>query len=195
MHSSVPGSELTREPFRWDQRLYALVLRMAGTPPLSQETGHVASDGSPIDAMCEVTGGRSYAVTSQRVLHQCIDSLVQKLQSGVVIHFEKIGADPPPVTGGGGASGANSEGKNGDDDEVSLLSRADTVPLDDVEALNAKGLNFNKAGDVGSNNSRPHTPNPILSSSNTAWHSCRRLIYVTRSAQKGAKGKKKLVLY
>ena len=30
MHSSVPGSELTREPFRWDQRLYALVLRMAG---------------------------------------------------------------------------------------------------------------------------------------------------------------------
>ena len=44
MHSSVPGSELTREPFRWDQRLYALVLRMAGTPPLSQETGHVACD-------------------------------------------------------------------------------------------------------------------------------------------------------
>ena len=45
---------------------------MAGTPPTTQETtpGHVASDHSPIDAMCEVTGGRSYAVTSQRVLHQ-----------------------------------------------------------------------------------------------------------------------------
>ncbi len=39
---------------RWDQRLYALVLRMAGTPPMSQETGHVASDYSPIDMMCEV---------------------------------------------------------------------------------------------------------------------------------------------
>ena len=101
MHSAVPGSELTREPFRWDQRLYALVLRMAGTPPTAQETatGHVASDHSPIDAMCEVTGGRSYAVTSQRVLHQCIDSLVQKLQSGVVVHFEKIGPDPPPIPG------------------------------------------------------------------------------------------------
>ena len=82
------------------QRLYALVLRMAGTPPTSQEIGgHVASDHSPIDAMCEVTGGRSYAVTSQRVLHQCIDSLVQKLQSGVVVHFEKIGPDPPPLPG------------------------------------------------------------------------------------------------
>ena len=28
MHSSVPGSELTKEPFRWDQRLFALVLRL-----------------------------------------------------------------------------------------------------------------------------------------------------------------------
>lgn len=45
----------------------------------------------------QVTGGRSYAVTSQRILHQCIDSLVQKLQSGVVIHFEKVGPDPAPV--------------------------------------------------------------------------------------------------
>jgi hypothetical protein len=40
---------------RWDQRLYALVLRMSGTPPMSQETGHVASDYSPIDMMCEVS--------------------------------------------------------------------------------------------------------------------------------------------
>src|SRR6266487_4643144 len=24
MHSSVPGSELTKEPFRWDQRLFSL---------------------------------------------------------------------------------------------------------------------------------------------------------------------------
>ena len=71
--AGVPGAELTREPFRWDQRLYALVLRMAGHPPMSGsagESGHVASDSSPVDAMCEVTGGRSYAVTSNRVLHQ-----------------------------------------------------------------------------------------------------------------------------
>ena len=201
MHSTVSGSELTREPFRWDQRLYALVLRMAGTPPVATEpnsssalaatpanaAGHVASDHSPIDAMCEVTGGRSYAVTSQRVLHQCIDSLVQKLQSGVVIHFEKIGADPPPLSGNGD--------KAEDDGEVAVLNRADTIPLDDLEALtNAKGLSFQKGGNgdgaPGSgNNSRPHTPNPILSNTNTAWHSCRRLIYVTRSAQKGTQAK------
>ena len=68
--------------------------------------------------MCEVTGGRSYAVTSQRMLHQCIDSLVQKLQSGVVIHFEKIGPDPPQVA------------ITKEDSMESTASTADTVILD-----------------------------------------------------------------
>ena len=31
------------------------------------------------------------------MFQQCIESLVQKVQSGVVINFEKIGPDPPPV--------------------------------------------------------------------------------------------------
>lgn len=186
MHSSVPGSELTREPFRWDQRLYALVLRMAGTPPLSQETGHVANDYSSIDAMCEVTGGRSYAVTSQRMLHQCIDSLVQKLQSGVVIHFEKIGPDPSPIL-------QSSSNKDSDD--------ADTVILDDNASLEsgqqgkllqvtgtaAGGPTLSAVDSASSNGSesRPQTPNPVLAPSNIQWHNCRKLIYVPRSAQKG----------
>ncbi|CAB4057692.1 INTS6 [Lepeophtheirus salmonis] len=153
MYSTVPGSELTREPFRWDQRLYALVLRMAGTPPASQD-GHVATDNSPIDAMCEVTGGRSYMVTSQRVLHQCIDSLVQKLQFGVVVHFEKIGQDPPIL--------------NEHLEEDDLIFRQDVVQMDDEDALNTKGLTFSKENN---SNSRPHTPNPILSPSNIRIYS------------------------
>lgn len=58
MNSPIPGSELTREPFRWDQRLFSLVLRLSGTPALERDTGLVPSDVSPIDAMCEVTGGK-----------------------------------------------------------------------------------------------------------------------------------------
>jgi len=165
--SGVPGAEMTREPFRWDQRLYALVLRMGGHPPMSgagYESGHVASDHSPIDAMCEVTGGRSYAVTSARVLHQCIESLVQKLQSGVVIHFEKIGSDPPLLP---------------EEEEPAVISS-------NGDGLPGGGL----AGPpvpVAGPGSRPHTPNTALlnSANNTAWHSCRKLIYVQRSAQKG----------
>lgn len=29
------------------------------------------------------------------MLNQCLESLVQKVQSGVVINFEKTGPDPP----------------------------------------------------------------------------------------------------
>ncbi|KAE8627178.1 hypothetical protein XENTR_v10006897 [Xenopus tropicalis] len=50
--------------------------------------------------MCDVTGGRSYSVTSQRILNQCLESLVQKIQSGVVINFEKSGPDPPILEDG-----------------------------------------------------------------------------------------------
>lgn len=32
------------------------------------------------------------------MLMQCVDSLVLKVQSGVVVNFEKIGPDPPPMT-------------------------------------------------------------------------------------------------
>lgn len=28
---------------------------------------------------------------------QCLDSIVQKIQGGVVIHFEKVGLDPAPI--------------------------------------------------------------------------------------------------
>lgn len=47
-------------------------------------------DDSPIEKMCEVTGGRSYRVKSHYVLNQCIESLVQKVQPGVVVHFDQV---------------------------------------------------------------------------------------------------------
>ncbi|XP_036156340.1 integrator complex subunit 6 isoform X4 [Myotis myotis] len=101
LNSPLPGSELTKEPFRWDQRLFALVLRLPGTMSVESEqlTG-VPLDDSAITPMCEVTGGRSYSVCSPRMLNQCLESLVQKVQSGVVINFEKAGPDPSPVEDG-----------------------------------------------------------------------------------------------
>ncbi|XP_071990620.1 integrator complex subunit 6 isoform X2 [Engystomops pustulosus] len=96
LNSPLPGSELTKEPFRWDQRLFALVLRLPGATAVEQDQlNTVQVDESPITPMCDVTGGRSYCVFSQRMLNQCLESLVQKVQSGVVINFEKSGPDPP----------------------------------------------------------------------------------------------------
>ncbi|XP_072600346.1 integrator complex subunit 6-like isoform X8 [Vulpes vulpes] len=98
LNSPLPGSELTKEPFRWDQRLFALVLRLPGLASTEPEQlGSVPTDESAITQMCEVTGGRSYCVRTQRMLNQCLESLVQKIQSGVVINFEKTGPDPLPV--------------------------------------------------------------------------------------------------
>ncbi|TNN51847.1 Integrator complex subunit 6 [Liparis tanakae] len=98
LNSPLAGSELTKEPFRWDQRLFALVLRLPGAAtPDTEQLGSVPTDESAITQMCEVTGGRSYCVRTQRMLNQCLESLVQKVQSGVVINFEKAGPDPPLV--------------------------------------------------------------------------------------------------
>uniref|UniRef100_A0A3Q3WDM8 VWFA domain-containing protein n=1 Tax=Mola mola TaxID=94237 RepID=A0A3Q3WDM8_MOLML len=95
LNSPLAGSELTKEPFRWDQRLFALVLRLPGAAmPDNEQLGSVPTDDSSITQMCEVTGGRSYCVRTQRMLNQCLESLVQKVQSGVVINFEKTGPDP-----------------------------------------------------------------------------------------------------
>jgi len=170
----IPGAELTKEIFRWDQRLFGLVLRLTGTPA-PDPMGLVPSDNSPLDKLCEQTGGRSYAVRSHRMFQQCIDSLVQKVQSGVVINFEKIGPDPPPV---------NSDGKEA----------TDIIELDkENQQNNSESISGGSGGILGSmlqNGSRPQTPNsippPVQNPPSNAWHNCRKMIYVPRPAQRGS---------
>ncbi|XP_046383317.1 integrator complex subunit 6 [Ischnura elegans] len=198
MHSPIPGSELTREPFRWDQRLFSLVLRLSGTPAVERDTGLVPSDNSPIDAMCEVTGGRSYCITSHRMMMQCIDSLVQKVQSGVVINFEKIGPDPPPIGSEGSkdffddGEGEHSSDRDWDVIPVSDNNNADGGKMSCNSALNSALSASVNANNIGGSNQNGNNPKSILStqlsvtsSLGNSWHSCRKLIYVQRSAQKG----------
>ncbi|XP_077295823.1 integrator complex subunit 6 [Arctopsyche grandis] len=178
MNCPIPGSELTREPFRWDQRLFSLVLRLSGTPAVERDSGLVPSDSSPIDAMCEVTGGRSYCITSHRMLMQCIDSLVQKVQSGVVISFEKFGADPPPIEGTGGP-GSREDGTIDD----TLINSNLGNDVDRTDGYMDNMCDNDKNG-TRWNNGQTYAQGPAQSS--TAWHSCRKLIYVPRTAtQKG----------
>ncbi|KAK6113199.1 von Willebrand factor type A domain family protein [Brugia pahangi] len=91
------GNELIEEPFRWDQRLYSIVLRLSGNNPVGKVSPgmNIPSDNSPIDAMCIATGGRSYCISSHKMLAVCVESIVQKLQQqGIVLRFEKYGPDP-----------------------------------------------------------------------------------------------------
>lgn len=56
--NAVPGSELTKEPFRWDQRLFGIVLKVPAVPPPDFHATFIpAAEDSPIDCMCDVTGG------------------------------------------------------------------------------------------------------------------------------------------
>eukprot|EP00794_Sanderia_malayensis_P011193 gene11193-12367_t len=101
MHNQLSGSELTKEPFRWDQRMFGLILRIPGTAAgLNEKIAPMSfnADDAPITAMCNVTGGRSYVVTSHKTLMQSLESIVQKMQPGVVINFEKFGPDPEPLS-------------------------------------------------------------------------------------------------
>ncbi|XP_071547299.1 integrator complex subunit 6 isoform X2 [Panulirus ornatus] len=179
----IPGAELTKEIFRWDQRLFGLVLRLTGTPA-PDPMGLVPSDNSPLDKLCEQTGGRSYAVRSHRMFQQCIDSLVQKVQSGVVMNFEKIGPDPPPV---------NSDGKETPDViEVDKENQQNNIETNGGSGgLGGGGLGGGGIlGHMLQNGGRPHTPNsiplPLPNPPSNAWHNCRKMIYVPRSAQRGS---------
>jgi integrator complex subunit 6 len=131
MNTGPLGSELTKEPFQWDQRLFAFVLVLPATSSssLTTQTSSLnpaanagitdtsanqfipAAHDQPITAMCDVAGGweelnirkskksfffslfifgRSYLITTQRALLQCLESLVQKIQVGVVVNLEKV---------------------------------------------------------------------------------------------------------
>ncbi len=58
MMNSVPGSEMTKEPFRWDQRLFSVVLRLPAVPPQEYPGTFIpAAEDSAIDCMCDVMGG------------------------------------------------------------------------------------------------------------------------------------------
>ena len=86
--SKLCGGNLTTEAYRWDERLFSLMLCLPGMP--SSQDLSAAFVRPSLSALCEATGGKSYVVTSLRMLNQSIESLVQKLHPGVVIRFEKM---------------------------------------------------------------------------------------------------------
>ncbi|KXJ25154.1 Integrator complex subunit 6-A [Exaiptasia diaphana] len=91
MHSNLPGSDLTKEPFRWDQRLFGLVLRMGGCRGGPKGVNPCLSAEPALGAMCDVTGGKCYKASSSKSLKQALESIAQKIQCGIVVNFEKIG--------------------------------------------------------------------------------------------------------
>ena len=105
---------------------------------------------------------------------QCLDSVVQKIQGGVVIQFEKFGPDPPPIT----PEDEESDEIDGQDlDSQKILNTNSSLP---------NGFIPNHNRNIDLNNTGLHSnSNNINGVSKPSWHTCRKLIYVQRSAQKG----------
>merc|ERR1712168_260649 len=91
---------------------------------------------------------------------QCLESLVQKVQPGVVINIEKIGPDPSPTN---------------------------EIKDDNVGKENVDSSNRPDSENSLEDKSRVSSPMSISNGGSTAtdWHNVRKLIYVQRSAQKG----------
>uniref|UniRef100_A0A915E474 VWFA domain-containing protein n=1 Tax=Ditylenchus dipsaci TaxID=166011 RepID=A0A915E474_9BILA len=100
-NSTTIGSELTVEPYRWDHRLFSIVLRFPGHYQNNGLVGGQAfiAEDYPIQTLCAAMGGRSFSLTSHKLLSFCIDSILQKIQYiGVLVRLEKHGPDPLPVS-------------------------------------------------------------------------------------------------
>ena len=54
MDAQTEGSELTKEPFRWDQRLFTVLLRLPGMGGVSTSSNNVEI---LLSTMSEATGG------------------------------------------------------------------------------------------------------------------------------------------
>ena len=90
-NSGYEGAELTKELFRWDQRLFSIILRIPGvTPVLSLAPTQMPPLDAQLDinSMCEASGGKSYVATSPKSLTHSLESLSTKIQMGVVVNFE-----------------------------------------------------------------------------------------------------------
>jgi hypothetical protein len=85
-------NQLTKDSFRWDQRLFSIILKMSG---VGKGSSRLLPGERALTNLCDSTGGRNYSVGSQKSLVQSLESLTQKLHPGVVVCFRKIGYTPP----------------------------------------------------------------------------------------------------
>ncbi|XP_065840817.1 integrator complex subunit 6-like isoform X2 [Oscarella lobularis] len=171
--SQLCGKELTKEGFRWDQRLFMLHLQYPGFLATSQDP---AGDADPnLSQLCEMTGGRYYSVISSKTLNQGLESLVQKLQPGVVLQFEKM------------TSGLLAQSVAENAPNLVPGIRDSPVPMEIDAERRTPTLDLLRLSNGGTNN-------VILSSggdsstSTTVWEKCRRMIYVRSNPKTGVPG-------
>ncbi|POM80446.1 Integrator complex subunit, partial [Phytophthora palmivora] len=83
--SNAVGADLTHEPYRWDQRLFTVALKLSATMNGVKGQPTVPTD---LMALSEATGGMLYMPTSKPAVEQSIDQIILKLKAGAVVKFK-----------------------------------------------------------------------------------------------------------
>ncbi|KAG0585074.1 hypothetical protein KC19_3G255800 [Ceratodon purpureus] len=107
------GSELAQQQFRWDQRVFATVLRIPSVSAAVLERSGPIPQNAPISGapsalvmdtnisqFCEYTGGKCFVATSWKVLMQHTEVTASRLPPCVIVSFEPMSNSatlPPQV--------------------------------------------------------------------------------------------------
>lgn len=87
------GAELVMQPFRWDQRVFATILRIPSANQVLPENNgishHAVAMDNMISAICESTGGKCFVATSWKIMLQHIELTAARLASSVIVAFDQ----------------------------------------------------------------------------------------------------------
>ncbi|XP_065645085.1 integrator complex subunit 6 isoform X2 [Hydra vulgaris] len=133
-NNQLPGAELTKEIYRWDQRLFALNLKIPGfAASVNEKLSTLQAEDMALSNLCEDTGGKLYSIGSYKTLLQSLESIAQKIAvPGVIINFEKHGPDPEPILKDGSKTPKTEEESVSpalDNNGILPISFNSTVPL------------------------------------------------------------------
>ncbi|CAD6191324.1 unnamed protein product [Caenorhabditis auriculariae] len=86
--TSFLRSDLTKEAYRWDQRLFICVFRL---PSIPTKVPRLDIDVLPAEKLCAATGGRSFSITSHKQFIPSIETFSAVLQQHTIaVRFEPL---------------------------------------------------------------------------------------------------------
>ena len=93
-------NELTKEVYRWDQRLFTLHLQIPSVQYREKGVGEGEKKRKKqLERVCEKTGGQLFTCTSLKCTLQMVEQIHSKFtREGVVVHFEALSPSPPTFT-------------------------------------------------------------------------------------------------
>ncbi|OAF69624.1 hypothetical protein A3Q56_02610 [Intoshia linei] len=95
--SEIPGLELTYEPFRWDQKLFVIVLQIPGIMVFNDSINFTSSYSRPTEIqlknLCQHTGGEFYAVNSVKCLMAAVENIITNVYPSIQLLFSCFNSD------------------------------------------------------------------------------------------------------